>query len=84
MRNGEDPVVARVSDVYSALPALTGKTRTRIRRRTEGRGNIARELVRGAVGRVFARYVADADFQNVIKWFEMGGELKVSDTVPPG
>ena len=22
----------------------------------------------------------DADFQNVIKWFEMGGELKVSDT----
>jgi magnesium chelatase subunit I len=80
VRNGEDPAVARVSDVYSALPALTGKLELEYEGELKGAETIARDLVRGAVGRVFSRYMKDADFQNVIKWFEMGGELKVSDT----
>jgi magnesium chelatase subunit I len=80
VRNGEDPAVARVSDVYSALPALTGKLELEYEGELKGAETIARDLVRGAVGRVFSRHMKDADFQNVIKWFEMGGELKVSDT----
>jgi magnesium chelatase subunit I len=80
VRNGEDPAVARVSDVYSALPALTGKLELEYEGELKGAETIARDLVRGAVGRVFTRYMKDADFQNVIKWFEMGGELKLSDT----
>jgi magnesium chelatase subunit I len=82
VRNGEDPAVARVSDVYSALPALTGKLELEYEGELKGAETIARDLVRGAVGRVFSRHMKDADFQNVIKWFEMGGELKVSDTSP--
>ena len=80
VRNGEDPAVARVSDVYSALPALTGKLELEYEGELKGAETIARDIVRGAVGRVFSRHMNDADFQNVIKWFEMGGELKVSDT----
>jgi magnesium chelatase subunit I len=80
VRNGEDPAVARVSDVYSALPALTGKLELEYEGELKGAETIARDIVRGAVGRVFSRHMKDADFQNVIKWFEMGGELKVSDT----
>ena len=80
VRNGEDPSVARVSDVYSALPALTGKLELEYEGELKGAETIARDLVRSAVGRVFSRHMKDADFQNVIKWFEMGGELKVSDT----
>jgi magnesium chelatase subunit I len=79
VRNGEDPAVARVSDVYSALPALTGKLELEYEGELKGAETIARDIVRGAVGRVFTRHMKDADFQNVIKWFEMGGELKVSD-----
>src|SRR5580704_1164122 len=79
VRNGEDPAVARVSDVYSALPALTGKLELEYEGELKGAETIARDIVRGAVGRVFSRHMKDADFQNVIKWFEMGGELKVSD-----
>jgi magnesium chelatase subunit I len=80
VRNGEEIAVARVSDVYAALPALTGKLELEYEGELKGAETIARDLVRGAVGRVYARYLKDADLQNVIQWFEMGGELKVSDT----
>jgi hypothetical protein len=58
---------AREPIIYAALPAITGKTRTRIRRRDlRGAENIARELVRSAVGRVFHEaYCAGANFQSL-------------------
>jgi magnesium chelatase subunit I len=80
VRNGEEIAVARVSDVYAALPALTGKLELEYEGELKGAETIARDLVRGAVGRVYSRYLKDADLQNVIQWFEMGGELKVSET----
>ncbi len=80
VRNGEDAVVARVADIYAALPAITGKLELEYEGELKGAEHIARELVRGAAGRVFARYLGEANLQNVIQWFEMGGELKVTDT----
>jgi magnesium chelatase subunit I len=80
VRNGEESVVARVADIYAALPAITGKLELEYEGELKGAEHIARELVRGAAGRVFSRYLADANLQNVIQWFEMGGELKVADT----
>src|SRR5580704_3446398 len=80
VRNGEEIAVARVSDVYAALPALTGKLELEYEGELKGAETIARDLVRGAVGRVYTKYLKDADLQNVIQWFEMGGELKISDT----
>lgn len=80
VKNGEEVAVARAADVYSALPALTGKLELEYEGELKGAETIARDLVRGAVGRVFSRYLKDADLQNVIQWFEMGGELKLSDT----
>jgi magnesium chelatase subunit I len=80
VRNGEELSVARVSDVYAALPALTGKLELEYEGELKGAETIARDLVRGAIGRVFSRRLADANLQNVIQWFEMGGELKLADT----
>src|SRR5262249_17161642 len=40
---------------------------------------IARELIRTAVGRVFSKHFSDVNFQPVIQWFELGGELKFAD-----
>jgi magnesium chelatase subunit I len=80
VRNGEDSVVARVADIYAALPAITGKLELEYEGELKGAEHIARELVRGAAGRVFVRYLGEANLQNVIQWFEMGGELKVPDT----
>jgi len=80
VRTGEETAVARVSDVYAALPALTGKLELEYEGELKGADSIARDLVRGAVGRVYARHLKDVDMQGVIQWFELGGELKISET----
>ncbi len=78
-RSGEQNTVARVTDVYASLPALTGKLELEYEGELKGAEHIARELIRGAVGRVFTKYLNDVSMQPVVQWFEMGGELKVSE-----
>jgi magnesium chelatase subunit I len=39
-------------------------------------------LVRSAIGRVYTKYIADANMQPVVQWFENGGELKVPENAP--
>jgi magnesium chelatase subunit I len=45
----------------------------------KGADTIARELIRTAVGRVFSKHFTDVNFQPVIQWFELGGELKLPE-----
>src|SRR5881628_2704052 len=78
-RNGEKSVVARVADVYAALPAITGKMELEYEGELKGADTIARELIRAAVGRVFSKHFTDVTFQPVIQWFELGGELKLPE-----
>jgi magnesium chelatase subunit I len=78
-RNGEKSVVARVADVYAALPAITGKMELEYEGELKGADTVARELIRAAVGRVFSKHFTDINFQPVIQWFELGGELKLPD-----
>jgi magnesium chelatase subunit I len=77
VRSRDSAVVARVSDVYSAIPAMTGKFELEYEGEVRGAENIARELIRAAVGKTFSRYFVNANFQPIVQWFEMGGELKV-------
>jgi magnesium chelatase subunit I len=81
VRSGETHAVARVADVYAALPAITGKLELEYEGELKGAETIARELIRAAVGRVFSKHFADVNFQQVIQWFEAGGELKIPDVV---
>jgi magnesium chelatase subunit I len=78
VRSRDSAVVARVADVYAAIPAMTGKFELEYEGEMRGAENIARELIRSAVGRTFNRYFANANFQPVVQWFEIGGELKVA------
>ena len=78
-RTGEGHVVARVSDVYAALPAVTGKLELEYEGELKGAEVIARELIRAAVGRVFSKHLGESNFQPVIQWFEAGGELKFAE-----
>jgi magnesium chelatase subunit I len=82
VRNGERHAVARVADIYSAIPAMTGKFELEYEGELRGADNIARELIRAAVGKVFTRYFSDANLQPVVQWFEMGGDLKVVANAP--
>ncbi|HEY0875034.1 MAG TPA: hypothetical protein VGD94_16285 [Vicinamibacterales bacterium] len=78
---GESPVVPRVSDVYAALPAITGKFELEYEGELRGADNVAREIIRNAVGSVFGGIFASADSSQVGEWFDMGGTLQVEDTL---
>jgi magnesium chelatase subunit I len=78
VRSRDSAVVARVADVYSAIPSMTGKFELEYEGEMRGAENIARELIRAAVGKTFAKYFANVNFQPVVQWFEIGGELKVA------
>jgi len=78
-RTGETHCVARVADVYAALPAITGKMELEYEGELKGADTIARELIRGAIGKVFTRRFGATSFQSVVQWFELGGELKMAE-----
>src|SRR5881394_304579 len=78
-RSGEQSTVARAADVYAALPAITGKMELEYEGELKGADSIARELIRAAFGRVFSKHFTDVNFQPVIQWFELGGELKLPE-----
>jgi len=77
VRSRDSAVVARVADIYAAIPAMTGKFELEYEGEMRGAENIARELIRAAAGKTFNKYFANVNFQPVVQWFEMGGELKV-------
>jgi magnesium chelatase subunit I len=77
VRSRDSAVVTRVSDVYAAIPSMTGKFELEYEGEMRGAENIARELIRAAVGKTFTKYFPNANFQAVVQWFEIGGELKV-------
>src|SRR5947207_3689334 len=73
----EHPIVARVTDVYAALPSITGKFEMEYEGELKGADNVARDLIRAAVGEVFGRYSDGDDYRRIIDWFELGGSLRV-------
>jgi magnesium chelatase subunit I len=79
MLRQEAPAVPRVSDIYAALPALTGKFELEYEGELMGSENVARELVRAAVGEAFSVYLGALDLRPIVAHFEGGGSLKLSD-----
>jgi magnesium chelatase subunit I len=80
LANGESTVVPRVTDIYAALPSMTGKFELEYEGELKGADQIARDLVRAAVAGVFEGYFADADVRPITEWFDLGGSLSLSDT----
>ena len=78
-RNRENCGVARVADIYASIPAITGKLELEYEGEMKGADNIARELIRAGVGKVFSKRLSEANLQPVVQWFEIGGELKIPE-----
>jgi magnesium chelatase subunit I len=78
LTQGERQVVPRVSDVYAATPAITGKLELEYEGELQGGDTIARELIRRAAGRVLEDRCGGADLTRIVTWFDQGGALKVS------
>jgi magnesium chelatase subunit I len=80
--SGEEQVVPRVSDIYAALPSLTGKFELEYEGELLGAENVARELIREAVGEVFSTYLGAADLRQAVRFFEEGGALRIREGSP--
>jgi len=76
---GETPAVARIADIYAALPSITGKFELEYEGELKGADAIARELIRSAVANVFATVLDSFDPSPIVDWFEAGGTLPLED-----
>ncbi|HET9264726.1 MAG TPA: hypothetical protein VFO14_16870 [Vicinamibacterales bacterium] len=79
---GESPIVPRITDIYAALPAITGKFELEYEGELRGADNVARDIIKTAVGTVFSGWFANADLKQVTDWFDLGGTLHIDDTLP--
>jgi magnesium chelatase subunit I len=79
LRANEPLAVPRVLDIYSALPAITGKLELEYEGELKGGDAVARELIRSAVGKVYSRHFEGVNVAQIIQWFDLGGSLKLDD-----
>jgi magnesium chelatase subunit I len=82
IRNQEKLVVPRISDVYAALPAITGKLELEYEGEMKGADFVGRELIRSAIAKTYDQYFTGANLNQVVQWFDLGGEIQLSDSVP--
>jgi magnesium chelatase subunit I len=79
LENGEGLAVPRVTDLYAALPSITGKFELEYEGELRGAEQVARDLIRSSVGSVFTGMFDGADTRTVVEWFDLGGSLPLSD-----
>jgi magnesium chelatase subunit I len=80
----EPEIVPRISDVYVALPAVTGKIELEYEGEIAGGATVARELVREGIKEVFANEFGSVNLRGLIDFFEQGGEIDLSDDKSAG
>ena len=76
---GDAEVVPRISDIYAALPAITGKIELEYEGELIGGATIARELIRRAADATFQERAGGVNVDDVIMWFDEGGALQVAE-----
>ena len=81
IRNQEKLVVPRISDVYAALPAITGKLELEYEGEMKGADFVGRELIRAAIAKTYDEYFTGANVQQIVQWFDLGGEIQLSDSI---
>jgi len=81
IRSGEKLVVPRVSDIYAAMPSMTGKLELEYEGELKGADNVVREIIRAAVARTYDTYFhGNSNMNQVVQWFDLGGEIQLRDS----
>jgi len=84
LRSREALAVPRVMDLYAALPSITGKLELEYEGELKGGDIVARDLIRAAVGKVYDKYFEGGNFSQIVQWFDLGGTLKLDETLDSG
>jgi magnesium chelatase subunit I len=82
LQHGEKLVVPRVSDLYAAMPGITGKLELEYEGEMRGADVVVRELIRGAIGKIFDKYFSGTNTQQIEQWFNLGGTVRIDDDQP--
>ncbi|MEX1122596.1 MAG: AAA family ATPase [Balneolales bacterium] len=86
--NGEKKIIIRVSDIYYAVPALTGKLELVYEGEQEGAINVAKHLIGASINKVFKKYFPDPQkkgessasvYTGIINWFAQGNKIDLPD-----
>ena len=77
---GEEEIVPRISDIYAAIPSMTGKMELEYEGEQVGANRIAKDLIKRATGEVFEGYFVGIDFAQTVQWFDQGNNLRLADT----
>ncbi len=75
---GERAPVARLTDVYAALPAITGKLELEYEGELQGAEPVALDLIRRAAAATFDERLGGANTDDVVHWFDEGGALRIA------
>lgn len=78
----ETLAVARIGDIYTALPGITGKIELEYEGEMRGADTVVTEIIRLAIARTFDGYFADSNTQQIEEWFNLGGSVQLSDAIP--
>src|SRR5258706_1614271 len=81
LRAKDSVAVPRVTDIYSALPSITGKLELEYEGELKGGDTVARELIGSAVGKAYNEYFEGVNVSQIVQWFDLGGSLKLDETV---
>src|SRR5215471_16604303 len=76
----ESTVVPRISDIYSALPAITGKLELEYEGEMKGADFVSRELIRAAIAKSFDTHFHGSNMSQIVQWFDLGGEIHLADS----
>ncbi len=79
LTHNEKLIVPRISDIYAALPAITGKLELEYEGEMKGADYVSRDLIRTAVAKAFDTYLHGVNMNQVVQWFDLGGEIQLSD-----
>ena len=77
---GEPEIVPRISDIYAAIPSMTGKMELEYEGEQIGAHRIAKDLIKRATGEVFEGYFVGIEFAHTVQWFDTGNNLRLADT----
>lgn len=73
----EPAVTPRISDIYAALPSITGKLELEYEGELQGADTVGRELIRRAAGATMTERLGHLDLASIIAWFDGGGALRI-------
>ena len=80
--HGEKLAVPRVSDLYAAMPGITGKLELEYEGEMRGADVVVRDLIRTAIGKIFDKYFSGTNTQQIEQWFNLGGTVRIDDDQP--